>query len=295
MTGRCNICGWHDRFLRLDRGREGTVCRNCGSTSRNRAVAFVLARVLDENQAVFRWQYRTSTRMLESSARGALAMYFRLKFDYYGTEFDPAKIAAGTHPREYADFQKLHYDTDSFDLVVASDVFEHIRRDAEAMREVERVLKPGGYLILTVPYDHERAQTIQRVDTSGPTDVHLLPPRYHGGGGHTLAYREYGRDLMDLMGTAKLSVERVAVDQPDLGITPQSVFVARKEQSIALSEPRHLRPGSTGPMIPFRLFVACKYLSNPFGRVADLCPINMTRGVPQLMRDARNARRRKFA
>jgi SAM-dependent methyltransferase len=291
MTGRCNVCGWTGRFLRLDRGREGTVCTNCGSTSRNRAVSFVLARVLDESQAVFRWQYRLQTRMLESSARGALAMYFRMKFDYYGTEFDPGKIAAGTHPREYADFQKLHYDQDTFDFVVASDVFEHIRRDADAMREVERVLKPGGYLILTVPYDHERSQTLRRVDTSGPIDVHLLPPQYHGGGGHTLAYREYGRDLSDLMGASGFFVQRVVVDQPELGITPQSVFVARKGLPAVLSEPRPLRAGSTGPMIPFRLFVACKYRSNPFGRVDDLCPINMTRGFPQLMRDARHARR----
>ena len=99
MTGRCNICGWSDRFLRLERGREGTVCRNCGSSSRNRAVAWVLGRVLDEDQAVFRWKYRTSAPMLESSARGALAMYFRKKFDYYGTEYDPKKIAAGNQPR----------------------------------------------------------------------------------------------------------------------------------------------------------------------------------------------------
>lgn len=291
MTGRCNICGWSDRFLRLDRGREGTVCRNCGSSSRNRAVAFALSCVLDENQPVFRWQYRTSARMLESSARGALAMYFRRKFDYYGTEFDPERIAAGDQPRDYADFQKLHYDDDTFDFVVASDVFEHIRRDAEAMREVQRVLKPGGYLVLTVPYDHKRAHTIQRVDTTGSDDVHVLPPQYHGGGGHTLAYREYGRDVADLMRTAELFVERVAVDQPELGITPQTVFVARKERGVVLSPARVLRPGSTGPMMFYRLFVACKYRSHPFGQLRDLCPEHAIRGVPQLLRDARHARR----
>jgi SAM-dependent methyltransferase len=292
MTGRCNICGWTDRFLRLDRGREGTICRNCGSTSRNRAVAFVMARVVDEDQAAFRWKYRLTTRMLESSARGALAMYFRLKFDYYGTEYDPAKIAAGTNPRHYADFQSLHYDNDTFDFVVASDVFEHIRRDAEAMREVARVLKPGGHLILTVPYDHERVHTIQRVDASGPADVHLLPPQYHGGGGHTLAYREYGRDLSNLLSASGFFVAREVVESPELGITPQSVFVARKDQPVALSQARTPRNGSTGPIIAFRFFVACKHRSNPFFEVRDLCPINMMRGVPQLMRDARHARRR---
>ncbi|MCI0452260.1 MAG: class I SAM-dependent methyltransferase [Candidatus Latescibacteria bacterium] len=291
MTGRCNVCGWSDRFLRLDRGREGTVCRNCGSTSRNRAVGHVFARILDDDQAVFRWTYRRTTRVLESSARGALAMYFRMKFDYYGTEFDPAKIAAGEDPRAYADFQKLHYDDETFDFVVASDVFEHIRHDAEAMREVQRVLKTGGYLILTVPYDEQRAHTIQRVDTSGPTDVHLLPAHYHGGGGHTLAYREYGRDLIDLMRAPDFFVEQVAVAVPEHGITPQSVFVGRKDRPVALHPARALRAGSSGPMVPFRLFVALKYRQHPFGPIRDFCPYNFVRGFPQLYRDARFARR----
>jgi hypothetical protein len=42
-------------------------------------------------------------------------------------------------------------------------------------------------------------------------------------------------------------------------------------------------------MIWFRLFVACKYRSHPFGQVKDLCPFNMVRGMPQLLRDARHA------
>ena len=262
MTGRCNVCGSRGRFLRLERGREGTVCGNCGSTSRNRAVALALGRVLGETIPVFAWRRRSTLRVLESSPRGVLAMFFGEKFDYYATEYDPAEIATGTHPRAFADFQKLHYADGTFDVVIASDVFEHIRRDAEAMRELHRVLRPGGELVLTVPYDHARAQTIQRVDTTGPADVHLLPPQYHGGGGHTLAYREYGRDLVDLLAAAGFSVERVEAGDAALGITPQSVFVARKEAAVELAAngalPRDLQ---TGPMLWYRLFVAYKSAS----------------------------------
>jgi len=259
MTGRCNVCGARGRFLRLERGREGTVCGNCGSTSRNRAVALTLGRVLGERLPVFAWRRRATVRVLESSPRGALAMFFAEKFDYYATEYDPAAIAAGTHPRTFADFQKLHYEAGTFDLVIASDVFEHIRRDADAMRELHRVLRSGGELVLTVPYDHTRAQTIQRVDTTGPADVHVLPPQYHGGGGHTLAYREYGRDLVDLLAAAGFSVERVELDDAALGITPQSVFVARKNTAVELAPSAALpRDRQTGPMLWYRLFVAYK-------------------------------------
>jgi SAM-dependent methyltransferase len=39
----------------------------------------------------------------------------------------------------------------TFDLVLATDVIEHVDDDVQALREVRRVLKPGGVAIVTVP------------------------------------------------------------------------------------------------------------------------------------------------
>jgi SAM-dependent methyltransferase len=39
----------------------------------------------------------------------------------------------------------------TIDIVCALDVLEHIEDDFSAMKEINRVLKPGGFLILTVP------------------------------------------------------------------------------------------------------------------------------------------------
>ncbi len=39
----------------------------------------------------------------------------------------------------------------TFDLVTALDVIEHLEDDVAALREVGRVLRPGGYLLVTVP------------------------------------------------------------------------------------------------------------------------------------------------
>jgi SAM-dependent methyltransferase len=46
---------------------------------------------------------------------------------------------------------KLPFKDGRFDLVLALDVIEHIDEDIFAVRELCRVLKPGGHLIITVP------------------------------------------------------------------------------------------------------------------------------------------------
>lgn len=50
-----------------------------------------------------------------------------------------------------ADATVLPFPDQSFQLVVALDVVEHLDDDAAALREFMRVLKPGGHLLLTVP------------------------------------------------------------------------------------------------------------------------------------------------
>lgn len=45
----------------------------------------------------------------------------------------------------------LPFANESFDCVISFQVIEHIRRDADFVREVSRVLRPGGRFILTTP------------------------------------------------------------------------------------------------------------------------------------------------
>ena len=49
------------------------------------------------------------------------------------------------------DAGQLPYKTASFDAVLAADVLEHVTNDKNALDEIARVLKPGGFAIVTVP------------------------------------------------------------------------------------------------------------------------------------------------
>jgi SAM-dependent methyltransferase len=46
---------------------------------------------------------------------------------------------------------EMPFDADSFDLAVSLDVIEHLQGDLGALRELRRVVAPGGLLLVTVP------------------------------------------------------------------------------------------------------------------------------------------------
>ena len=70
----------------------------------------------------------------------------RLRFhDRFGEHGD------GTWHLNLADIGHLPYDDQVFDLVICSEVMEHIIAEQPAITEIKRVLKPRQYLALSVP------------------------------------------------------------------------------------------------------------------------------------------------
>ena len=99
----------------------------------------------------------------------------------------------------------MTYVDDYFDLVLSSDIFEHVRKPFDGFREIDRVLKPGGFHIFSIPVTQPiPAKTAFRVDTSGPEDVFVMPAHYHSApeGGTSLVYTDFGADIVDIVDIA---------------------------------------------------------------------------------------------
>ncbi len=83
-------------------------------------------------------------------------------------EFSPSAVEKGRrlapegHPswevRQHADATDLPLESDSFDLVTASHVLEHLEQDDDVLDEFIRIVKPGGHLLIILPA-HEQLFT----------------------------------------------------------------------------------------------------------------------------------------
>ncbi len=100
------------------------------------------------------------------------------------------------------DLTALELDDASFDVILCSHVLEHIPDDRRAMRELHRVLRPGGWAILQVPIDPERAVTYEDASITDP-ESRL---EHFGQEDHV---RVYGSDYTDRLREAGFTVDEV--------------------------------------------------------------------------------------
>jgi len=96
------------------------------------------------------------TRILDlGCGTGTMLGHLRSFGDAQGVDADPQAVqfckARGEDRVQELDSETLPFPDGSFDLVTALDVLEHIEDDRGALREVARVLRPGGTFLATVP------------------------------------------------------------------------------------------------------------------------------------------------
>lgn len=100
----------------------------------------------------------------------------------------------------YLDLLDVGYPDGHFDFILCNHVLEHIPDDATAMRELHRVLKPGGTCLITVPIKESLAETYENPDVDGPRQRE----EHFGQWDHV---RWYGTDVADRLRAAGFTVE----------------------------------------------------------------------------------------
>ena len=87
-----------------------------------------------------------------------------------GLEIDTPQDRASKSAEYYYDGSRFPFADESFDSIVASEVFEHVFNPDQFVSEVMRVLKPGGKVLLTMPFvwdEHEQPLDFARYSSFG--------------------------------------------------------------------------------------------------------------------------------
>ncbi|AOH84402.1 hypothetical protein AWL63_10920 [Sphingomonas panacis] len=111
----------------------------------------------------------------------SLALRLRGRFSrFIGSEYtENPNTAASLYPIPIMDLQALNLPDATFDIVTTNEVLEHVPSLDGALREIHRILKPGGYHIGTVPFLYTQDDSIVRARLEANQVIHLMPPEYH--------------------------------------------------------------------------------------------------------------------
>jgi SAM-dependent methyltransferase len=154
----CPVCGGRFRQFMSDWNRPGAICWRCGAHERHRALWLYLQsdpRLLEDVHSLLHispeWSLQRRLRPLVGTG-------------YVTSELEPGRADLAL------DLRAIALPNASFDAIVCSHVLEHIDEDAVAMRELHRVLRPRGWLIVMVPLDHGREHTFEDPSIQAPDE-----------------------------------------------------------------------------------------------------------------------------
>lgn len=161
IKGYCNICGRYKTFIVNDVNlRENVECTQCGSFNRQRQIVFILCKYLSSITSrkiynISELDFIHSIRIYNTEASGALHENLKNQNSYYCSEYFGTELKCGSKVNgiHHEDLMNLSLSDECVDIVISSDVFEHIPDPYKAHQEVYRILKKNGRHIFTVPFD----------------------------------------------------------------------------------------------------------------------------------------------
>lgn len=236
-TSNCSICGNESNFRYFGGSvRESYRCAHCKGSLRERSQSSIILQLYGNKATSFADLVNEDAflklKIFEPGIMGPFRRHFEnhpnyMKSFYHGN-YRLGEIVDGVINE---DLQQLSMESNYWDLIITSDIFEHVRKPFLAFKEIHRTLKKGGRHIFTIPTHYPwEVQTIYRVDTSGSEDVFVLPPVYHGNGagGKSLVYTDFGQDLITELEKMGMKTEYVITDINSPHLKKNITFISQK-------------------------------------------------------------------
>jgi SAM-dependent methyltransferase len=165
---RCNFCGAsYEKFVpeypsaaiqkAIDDNEviagygENVYCPHCMSKNRERLIKAVIQT----------WLPAAGKNILHFSPERHLYGYLKETASVTTVDITPGFYIGIDRSITYADATDLPFPDANFDIVIANHILEHIPEDHKAMKEMYRVLRPGGTAVLQVPYSEKLPQTVE--------------------------------------------------------------------------------------------------------------------------------------
>lgn len=254
LTMACPVCNsvgrmWYDYpdvGIRRAHGigllRETLRCKSCGATMRDRQMAIGLLDVIQARTgqsfpSVLAWRQSASSslRILDSDSFSPINRVLRGMRGYVHSQFHPDRSPGEALPDGSinVNLEQMPFGDGSFDMVLTSDVMEHVANDDAAHREIFRCLAPGGLYVCTVPFDPAiHANRLLTVSAGTRAGRFLLEKHVHGDPhdrNGILAHRIYGRQLLDDLRDIGFVPRFEVLDRPDQGVFQGDLIVGAKQ------------------------------------------------------------------
>jgi SAM-dependent methyltransferase len=186
---RCPCCGTASRRYMADHLRRDARCRGCFSEERHRALRVFLEKWLRDNRPL---------RLLHFAPEPSLRSWLE---SFVGVDYVTADIGR-PDVNAVVDMTDMGVRAEAFDAIIASHVLEHVADDRAALREVWRILRPGGTALVMVPLDASRSLTFEDPAITTPAARQAA----YWQADHV---RLYGRDFEDRLRAAGFDVTLV--------------------------------------------------------------------------------------
>lgn len=163
----CPVCDFSGPFMDINPPtgfRKNAKCPKCGALERHRIQYLVLSKVLNNVDT-------SSLKMLHFAPEPFFREFFCKRFGQYET----ADLIM-EYVDHNVDLQELPFEDQTYDFVFASHVLEHIPNDKEAISEIQRILRPNGIAILSIPLVAEK--TVEYPEPNPNDRYHVRAPGF---------------------------------------------------------------------------------------------------------------------